>query len=143
MAAFSLTALLRLRRLQQDRAAADVSLSRARAAELASRRRFAQNSLATLMSSDGSSERLRWTAAARAASSSTLGDLQALASETDEQVEEADAQFAETRARTITLEKLEARHDAAELSESLRQEQISLDEISSRRFDPTGKQVAP
>jgi flagellar FliJ protein len=143
MAPFSLAALLRLRRLQQDRAAAEVSLSRARAAEVASRRRFAQNSLATLMSTDGNSERLRWTAAARAASSSTLGDLEALASETDRQIEEADAQLAETRARTITLEKLEARHEAAEFTESLRQEQIALDEISLRPADPTGKRVAP
>jgi flagellar FliJ protein len=95
------------------------------------------------MSTDGNSERLRWTAAARAASSSTLGDLEALASETDRQIEEADAQLAETRARTITLEKLEARHEAAEFTESLRQEQIALDEISLRPADPTGKRVAP
>ena len=143
MADFSLAALLRLRRLQQDRAAAEVSLSRARAAEVASRRRFAQNSLSTLMATDGSSERLRWTAAARAASSSTLGDLEALASEADRQIEDADAELADTRARTITLEKLEARHEAAELSESLRQEQIALDEISTRRTPPTGGRVAP
>jgi flagellar FliJ protein len=141
MAPFSLAALLRLRRLQEDRAAAEVSISRARAAEVASRRHFAQNSLAALMSNGTSSDQLRWTAAARAASSSTLGDLAVLAEEGDRQVGEAAAQLAKSRAQTIALEKLEARHDEAELTDELRREQNALDEIPSRRINSSGRRV--
>lgn len=142
MAAFSLAALLRIRRLQQDRAAAEVSTSRARAAAVADRRRFAQNSLASL-TSGGTSEELRWTAAARAASASTLGDLNVLADEMDQLVSEAAARLSETRAQTIMLEKLEARHDEAAVTEELRREQNVLDEMSSRPVDSRGKQVTP
>ena len=129
---FSLAALLRLRRIQQDRASAEFSTSRARAAEVASRRRYAENSLANLMSPNGSAETLRWTAAARASSASTLGDLGVLEDEWDRRMREARAQLDESRARTIALEKLEARHDEVEQREMLRAEQNTLDEISSR-----------
>lgn len=129
---FSLAALLRLRRLQQDNAAAEVSVSRARAAELAARRRYAENSLSHLMSPNGSSETLRWTAAARAASSSTLGDLGVLEDEWERRMAEARARLEEARGKTIALEKLEERHDEAEQKEFLRTEQIALDEISTR-----------
>ena len=143
MAPFSLAALLRLRRLQQDQAAAEVSISRARAAAVATRRRFAQNSLATLTSSNGGWEVLRWTAAARAASSSTLGDLTVLVDEAEQQLTETSAHLAESRARTVSLEKLEARHDADAFREELRVEQNGLDEISSRLFNSNGKTVTP
>jgi flagellar FliJ protein len=129
---FSLAALLRIRRIQQDRAAAEVSTSRARAAEVASRRRYAENSLANLMSPNGSAETLRWTAAARASSSSTLGDLGVLEDEWEARLEEARVQLKASRARAVALEKLEARHDEAEQKEFLRAEQATLDEISSR-----------
>jgi flagellar FliJ protein len=137
---FSLAALLRIRRLQQDRAAAEMSTSRARAAEVAARRRYAQNSLANLMTPGGSVETLRWTAAARAASSSTLGDLGVLEDEWERRMAEARERLEQARARTIALEKLEALHNEAEHKESLRVEQITLDEISTRpRNAPTGR----
>ena len=129
---FSLAALLRIRRLQQDRAAVEVSTSRARAAEVASRRRYAENSLSNLMSPGGSAESLRWTAAARAASSSILGDLGVLEDEWERRLVEARARLDESRANTIALEKLEERHEEAEQRELLRTEQNALDEISSR-----------
>jgi flagellar protein FliJ len=132
---FSLAALLRLRRLQQDRAAAEVSTSRARAAQVAARRRYAQNSLANLMAPNGSTETLRWTAAARAASSSTLGDLGVLEDEWERRMAEARAHLEESRAKTIALEKLEERHDEAEQKELLRTEQIALDEIAARSLN--------
>jgi flagellar protein FliJ len=138
---FSLAALLRIRRLQQDRAAAELSTSRARAAEVASRRRYARNSLSNLMSPGGSAETLRWTAAARSASSSTLGDLSVLEDEWERRMAEAREQLEASRARTIALEKLELRHDEAEEKESLRAEQIVLDEISSRTSNSTTRRL--
>ncbi len=129
---FSLAALLRIRRIQQDSAAAEVSTSRARAAEVASRRRYAENSLANLMTPNGSAETLRWTAAARSSSSSALGDLGVLEEEWESRLAEARARLTASRARTVALEKLEARHDEAEQHEFLRAEQNTLDEISSR-----------
>jgi flagellar protein FliJ len=138
---FSLAALLRIRRIQQDRAAAEVSTSRARAAEVASRRRYAENSLANLMSPNGSAETLRWTAAARSAASSTLGDLGVLEVEWEARLEEARAQLKASRARAVALEKLEARHDEAEQQEFLRSEQNTLDEISSRTGNAATKRT--
>ena len=138
---FSLAALLRLRRLQQDNAASEVSVSRARAAEVAARRRYAENSLANLMSPNGSSEALRWTAAARAASSSTLGDLGVLEDEWERRMAEARERLEESRKATISLEKLEERHDAAEQKEFLRTEQNALDEISTRTVNAKQKWV--
>jgi flagellar protein FliJ len=141
-APFSLAALLRLRRLQQDSAAAEVSTSRARAAEVASRRRYAENSLSNMMSPTGSSETMRWTAAARAASTSTLGDLSVLEEEWQRRMAEARARLAESRAQTIALEKLEERHNEAEEKESLRKEQNTLDEISSVSLNAKRKAVS-
>ncbi len=138
---FSLAALLRLRRLQQDSAAGEVSVSRARAAEVAARRRYAENSLSQLMSPNGSSETLRWTAAARAASSSTLGDLGVLEEEWERRMAEARAQLEEARKATISLEKLEERHDELEHKELLRTEQNALDEISARSLNTPKKWV--
>jgi flagellar FliJ protein len=138
---FSLAALLRLRRLQQDNAASEVSVSRARAAEVSARRRYAENSLANLMSPNGSSETLRWTAAARAASSSTLGDLGVLEDEWERRMAEARERLEESRKATISLEKLEERHDAAEQKEFLRTEQNALDEISTRTVNAKQKWV--
>lgn len=136
-APFSLAALLRLRRLQHDQAAAEVSTSRARAAELAARRRFAENSLARLMSSDGAAESLHWAAAARAASSSALGELSVLEEVTQGHLVESQSRLAETRAQAISLEKLEARHDEATRKDELRREQNLLDEIPARTAPPT------
>jgi flagellar protein FliJ len=142
MASFSLAALLRLRRLQQDSAAAEVSNARARAAEVASRRRYAKNSLSNLMNPSGSPETMRWTAAARAASSSTLGDLSVLEDEWERRMAEARERLAESRAQTIALEKLEERHNEAETKEELRQEQNTLDEISSISLNAVRKTVS-
>lgn len=112
-------------------------MSRARAAALAARRRCAENSLAHLLAPNGSAETLRWTAAARAASSSTLGDLGVLEEEGQIGMEEARTRLQETRAQTIALEKLEERHDEAGQKEFLRAEQNTLDEISSRSVNPS------
>jgi flagellar FliJ protein len=134
---FSLAGLLRLRRLQQDRAGAELSTARARAADVAARRRFAENSLANLLSPNGSAETLRWTAASRASSASTLADLDVLETEWAARMEEARVKHAAARADTIGLEKLEVRHDEAAATESLRQEQTALDEVSSRAWHET------
>jgi len=140
---FSLAALLRIRRLQEDRAAAEVSTSRARAAEVAARRRYAENSLGNLMSPNGSTETLRWTAAARSASASTLGDLGVLEEEWERRMAEARARLEESRKQTIALEKLEERHDQAEQREFLRNEQNALDEISSRLGNASTRRMIP
>jgi flagellar FliJ protein len=138
---FSLTGLLRLRRLEEERAGAEVSTARARAAEVAARRRFAENSLANMLSPNGSSESLRWTAAARASSASTLADLDVLEEEWMLRMEEARARHAAARAATIGLEKLEARHNAEVTREELREEQAILDEVSARTTHHADEQV--
>lgn len=131
---FSLAGLLRLRKLQQDQAAGEVSLARARARDVAARQKFAQNSLASLTMQGGTPESLRWTAAARAASSSTLGELDVLEAEMALRLEDARQRHAAAKGKAVGLEKLEVRHDEAEASESLNLEQAAFDEISARNW---------
>ena len=131
---FSLEGLLRLRKLQEDQAAGQVSTARARAAAVAARKKFAENSLATLISPGIDSEQLRWTAAARASSASTLAELDALESEWALRMEDARQRHAAAHGKAVGLEKLEARHNAAVESESLHAEQVALDEISARAW---------
>jgi flagellar FliJ protein len=131
---FSLAGLLRLRKLQEDQAAAEVSVARARAAEVAARQKYAENSLASLMTPTVDSESMRWTAAARASTSSALGELEGLEAEWALRTEDARARHAAARGNALGLEKLEAKHNAAEAGESLRAEQAVLDEIAARAW---------
>jgi flagellar FliJ protein len=131
---FSLAGLLRLRKLQEDQAAAEVSVARARAAEVASRQKYAENSLASFMSPNVDSESMRWTAAARASTASALAELDALDTEWTLRTEDARARHAAARANALGLEKLEARHNAAATGEELRAEQAALDEIAARAW---------
>ena len=131
---FSLAGLLRLRKLQEDQAAAEVSVARARAAEVASRQKYAKNSLASLVSPNVDSESMRWTAAARASTASSLAELEALDAEWALRTEDARARHAAARGNALGLEKLETRHDEAEVGEALRAEQTVLDEIAARAW---------
>jgi flagellar FliJ protein len=131
---FSLAGLLRLRKLQEDQAAAEVSIARARAAEVASRQKYAENSLASRNMPSVDSESMRWTAAARASTASTLAELDALETEWALRTEDARARHDAARGNALGLEKLEARHNDAVTSEALRAEQAALDEISARAW---------
>jgi len=78
---FSLEGLLRLRKIQKDQAAAEVSVTRSRAGQIAARQRAARADLVGMANPDGGSEGLSWVAAARSSTASTLAELDALEAE--------------------------------------------------------------
>ena len=129
---FRLAGLHRLRKMQEDATRAELACARATAVQ---RRREDQRVRAVLGDSAvevASAEAVQSIAAARASSSSMLGELDALLARDEEAVAVAAAAHADARSRTRQLEKLEERHDARVRTESLRAEQLVLDEHAGR-----------
>lgn len=133
MAIFGLAALLKLRRLGEERAAYDMVRSRSRAAELAHER----HQLLDQLSDHGHDARdvrgIAAIAAARASTSGMLADLEALAAAQRQLVAQAEEAHRIARREVRTVEKLEERYDEEQRAEELRAEQTALDEIAGRR----------
>ena len=132
MSTFRLLNLLKLRKLQEDGVRAE--LARARATET-DRRRREQRVRAVLGDSTvdaSSAEAVQSIAAARASSSSMLGELQTLLAEDRQAVLDASAAYAVAKTRTTQLEKLEEQHAARVRRDDLRAEQNALDEYAAR-----------
>lgn len=133
MSTFRLMGLLRLRKLQEDGVRAE--LARTRAAE-SQRRRDEQRVRSVLGESAveaSSVEAVQSIAAARASSSSMLGEFETLLAQDAAAVASAEAAYAEARTRTTQLEKLQEQHATLTRREELRGEQKTLDEHASRR----------
>ena len=133
MSTFRLLNLLKLRKMQEDGVRAE--LARTRATET-DRRRSEQRVRAVLGDSsvDASSiEAVQSIAAARASSSSMLGELETLLAQDHEAVLAAEAAYAEAKTRTTQLEKLEQQHAARVRRDDLRAEQKVLDEHAGRK----------
>jgi flagellar FliJ protein len=129
--AFPLAGLLRLRHLQQDQAAGDLSAANSRAQATGASLLRARSALDGIASAATNVETLYAIAAARASSRSMLADLDALSRNQESAVAEAQAAFDAARAESIGLEKLEDRHATAVATEELQAEQVVLDEIAS------------
>ena len=144
---FPLAGLLRLRQLEQDQAAARFGAVNARLRALAGREESVRAQGDGITSEVDSSAALRAVAAARASSMSMLADLRALSELAASEREDAQVEFAAARARTIGLEKLEARHSEAVAAAELAAEQGVLDELgtaaggASRRHQTIGQQT--
>lgn len=130
---FPLAGLLRLRRLEQDQAAAHFGAVNAQLRAAAGRQDNALAESERSPSEVGDSGALRAVAAARAASASMLAELQALTSLAEAEAQQALQDLGAARARTLGLEKLEARHGAEFAAAELVAEQNVLDELSSAR----------
>ena len=128
---FPLAGLLRLRQVQQDQAAIDLSTANARVAEGTARQRRARSSLGATSSEATSASVLYAVAASRAASRSMLAELQSLDCDHRASLDVANTAFIAARARSIGLEKREVRFDDAVANGMLVAEQAVLDEISS------------
>lgn len=140
---FPLAGLLRLRQIQQDQAASDLSAANARARESTTRQRQARIALGVTSTEVTSTAVLYAIAAARASSRSMLAELQAVDSQNRTRLEQAETAFATARARSIGLEKLEARHDHTVVSEELAAEQAALDEVASTGWFRNKGEVTP
>ncbi|WP_164737188.1 flagellar FliJ family protein [Georgenia sp. SYP-B2076] len=134
MSAFRLAGLRRLRRLQEDQAAAELARSTAQRQRAEKR---TENARAQLAGSDlgngGSALIFQAAVAARAAMSSTVLAAQAAAEVAQAQEGQAQGEWSQARARTKTLDKLAERHLAAQRQAEGRAEQHTLDELATQR----------
>jgi flagellar FliJ protein len=132
MTEFRLAALLRLRRLREDRTRVEATRARSRASELAAER----HQLLGALSDHGHDARdvrgITAVAVARASTSVMLADLQALQTQQDEVLRDAEDAYRAARRDVRTVERLEDRHAESERAEALRGEQVVLDEIAAR-----------
>lgn len=126
---FSLAGLLRLRQVQQDQAAGDLASAARHHRENSVREREARAALGANESDVVNTSVLLALAASRAASQSLVSELAMLTALQADRREAAERHFTEARARTIALEKLEARHSRSMLIADQRSEQTALDEI--------------
>lgn len=140
MAEFSLAALLRLRRRQENDAAGSLLRARSRASELAAQRTGVREAMLEQTDQPTSIESVHAISAARASTASMLADLRGMEQEQSAEVERAAAEHAEARARRIALEKLEERQAQAAAAEALRAEQLVLDELAGRQRRAPRKQ---
>jgi len=133
MSTFRLLNLMKLRKLQEDGVRAE--LARARATETDRRRREqrVRGMLGDSAVDASSAEAVQSIAAARASSSSMLGELETLLAQDERAVFDAEAAYAEAKTRTTQLEKLEEQHVARQRRDDLRAEQTRLDEHAGRR----------
>ena len=128
---FRLAGLLRLRQVQQDQAASDLAAANDRARESAARKNRVRATLGGVGVDATSSNVLYAIAAARSSSRSMLAELTAVESRDRAAVDDAAAAYAQARARSLGLEKLETRHNETRTTEDLAAQQSAIDEIAS------------
>jgi flagellar FliJ protein len=129
--AFPLAGLLRLRHLQQDQAAGELAAANSELQETSVSRERARTALGATSVDTRSVEGLYAVAAARAATRGMLADLDALGRRHEAAAQQAQAAFDAARARALSLEKLEGRHDETVAVEEQHDEQLVIDEIAS------------
>jgi flagellar FliJ protein len=135
---FPLAALLRLRRLREDDAAAALAGANADVAQAAGRAAATRDALAVAQVPDRGDElALRVALASRAALSGLLVEHDAAAQRASERARERAADWTGARRDTRALELLEERHDEEARTEELRGEQAVLDEVAGRRAAST------
>lgn len=139
---FPLAGLLRLRRLQQDSAAGTLAAANADLRRAAEARIEAYGSLAATPLEAADAATLNAIAAARASSRSMLADLLASEQLKNAAVNTAQAEFQAARARSVGLEKLEAKHSDAVAVEDLRTEQNVLDELAGTAWHRRQKEAS-
>lgn len=130
---FRLGGLLRLRRMQEDQAAAEAAQANAerRAAE---RRRIETAEMLAGTALPHSGDDLTWRAAiaSRAAMTGLAGESVAALELADARVQQATEYWSDAKAKATALSKLEERHDAEVRAEEDRAEQLVLDEAALR-----------
>ncbi|KQO98236.1 flagellar FliJ family protein [Leifsonia sp. Leaf264] len=133
MAQWSLIGLLRIRKMQEDQAAAGLAAANHRVRESKVSQDRVRHRLASLGTEATDVDTLRAIAASRAASAASISDFNHLIKMGAAEVEEAQTAFAEAKRNTSSLEKLHTRFTDEQLAAELREEQLVLDEIASSR----------
>lgn len=131
---FPLAALLRLRRLREDDAAAVLAGANAEATQAAGRASATRDALAVAQVPDRGDElALRVALASRAALSGLLVEQDAEVELAADRARERAAEWTGARRETRALELLEEKHVEEERVQELRTEQAVLDEVAGRR----------
>lgn len=134
MAGFSLAGLLRLRRLQEEQAAAEVARAHVEHRSAQLRRQATAELLAgSAMPQRGSGGDFGAAVAGRAALTGMVGEASLLVQGAEGRVDAVTLAWSATRTRATTLAKLEERHVAAQRTELDRLEQLVIDEAAARR----------
>lgn len=133
MGKFSLAGLLRLRRLQEDQAAAELAVARSSARDIAARRAMAHARLASGDAAVATPAELFAIAATRSSSSGMLAELAELQELGRSELEAARARHDAARRAARSIEKLEERHILAVTVDELRVEQRAIDELAAKR----------
>jgi len=134
MSAFRLAGLLRLRRSQEEIAAAELARANAEREAARARRAETERMLDGQAFPDRADEDAwRMAVATRAALGALVAEHTLALAAASAQAEARGKEWTEARVRTTTLEKLEARHDEQVRAEEERVEQIALDETATRR----------
>lgn len=134
MSGFRLAGLLRLRKLQEEQAAADLARANAERAAAVQRRRDTE-ALLNDASLPERTDTLSWrvAVAARASLGGMLTEATLAVQAAGVVAEQRTAAWSATRVAATTLGKLEERHDEAVRLETERAEQLVLDESATRR----------
>lgn len=136
--AFRLAGLLRLRALAEEQAAAQRATTARGRDTAAARVAATEAALGSAAFPAGADPRaVQAVVAGRLALSALLVDRRAQVAVAQDELDAADAAWAEARSRTRTLEKLQEKHDAAVRAEEQRAEQVVLDEVAGRRAAAT------
>ncbi|MBT2501017.1 flagellar export protein FliJ [Curtobacterium sp. ISL-83] len=132
---FPLAGLLRLRTLEQDRAAVTLASANDRVRVAADARVTARRTLAEAEDAQPIQDAatLSAVAAARAATRGMLEELDAVVLSRRAEAAAAQAEYTTARRAALGLEKLEAKHVTLQTAADLRTEQNALDEIAARR----------
>jgi len=131
---FSLSGLLRLRRVEEDQRALELNSARDHEAIGAARSRRVRSELAASNVDPVSHASLASIAATRASTTELLSELSELEAIAAAHVEVAVVAHAEAHRRTLGLEKLEGRFDAEQAAEENKSEQLVLDDLSARAW---------
>ena len=130
---YRLAGLLRLRKLEEDQAAADLAVANAARRAALARQADSDGQLAN-HDFDPTTQLSAWRSAVaiRASLRSLAVESAGAAALAATEVNQREMAWADARRRAVPLEKLAERHEEAEKVEDLRLEQIALDEIASR-----------
>ena len=142
-AQFSLAGLLRLRKLEEDQRAAELNSARDRESVGLARTRRIRRTLAEGHEDPAAHASLASIAATRASSATMLSELGELDRQNAAEVESAASAHADAHRKTLGLEKLEERFEQQKRADELREEQLLLDDLSSRAWHAAQGEVAP
>jgi flagellar FliJ protein len=142
MKRFGLAGLLRVRDLEEQRAAAELAAANRAVDAVRARGARTRASLAGVRSDAVDAATLSSVIAARTSAQVLLGELSALHELASREAVEARSAHGAARASAVSLEKLSRRHTESEAARELREEQSALDEVAIQGWRESRKDAS-